>query len=171
LFSRSKPFRQLLGHKDGELAEVDLEREVAAIMALMDPSFLDDKAPCTAEVREFLALGGLAVALADGDVAEGEAEAIAQLCGDRGVLEDAAKLLELSDTAHQERMIEIARTLNLKLSPLQRRKLVEDLTAIALADREILEEELEALAFCAELVEVDVTFVEDTLARLGSALD
>jgi uncharacterized tellurite resistance protein B-like protein len=171
LFARSAPFRRLIGQTGGDIGEAELEREVAAIMALMDPSFLGDDTPCTAEIREYLALGGLAVALADGDLAAGEEEAIGQLCGDRGVLRDAAKLLELSDTAHQERMIELARTLNLELSPLQRRKIVEDLTAIALADREILEEELEALAFCAELLEVDVSFVEDSLARLGSALD
>jgi uncharacterized tellurite resistance protein B-like protein len=171
LFARSAPFRRLIGQQGGEFDEQALEREVAQIMALMDPSFLSDNAPCTAEIREFLALGGLAVAFADGELAHGEQEALGQLCGDRGVIEDAAKLLELSDAAHEERMLEVARTLNLKLSPLQRQKIVEDLVAIAVADHAIHEEELNALAFSAGLLDVNPLFVEDVLARLGSALD
>lgn len=42
-----------------------MERQVAAVVDLMNPSVLGERTSCRREVREFLAYGGVEVALAD----------------------------------------------------------------------------------------------------------
>ena len=46
-----------------------------------------------------------------------------------------------------------------------------DLTAIALADKKLLEAEIDTLSYCAEALGLDRVFVERTLARVTQSLD
>lgn len=171
VFSRSRTYHQLIGRSGGELGEAELEREVAAIMKLMDPTFLDDRSDGSAEVRDFLALAGVAVATADGTVVDAEHDLVVGLVGPEGKLSDGASIEELGDEEFERRMIVAAEKLCLKLSPVRRQKILEDLVAIALADQELAHEEVEVLGTAAVWLGVDPTFVEEAIARYAAALD
>jgi uncharacterized tellurite resistance protein B-like protein len=184
LFSRSETYHSLLGRRGSDarfhrllgksgqaLTEAELEREIAGIMQLMDPSFLRNDKPSNALVREFLALAGVEVALADGTIQRGEKKMLGKLVGRRGLLEDAAAVLELSPEEHARRMSELADALLIELSPVRRQKLVEDLVAIALADRELLQAELDAVAHAASLLGVSAEFVISAVNRASAELD
>ena len=88
-----------------------------------------------------------------------------------GKLSDGASIEELGDEEFERRMIVAAEKLCLKLSPVRRQKILEDLVAIALADQELAHEEVEVLGTAAVWLGVDPSFVEEAIARYAAALD
>jgi uncharacterized tellurite resistance protein B-like protein len=164
-------FHSLLGKSGKPLPEAELEQEVTRIMKLMDPSFLGSEGDERSATREFLALAGLAVACADGKLVASEERALKKIIGKRGVLPDATGLRELSGEAQEERIRQLARELSQRLSPFRRRKLIEDLVAVALADRKLAKQELEVLRAAASLLDVPPQFVAEAVARAARSLD
>jgi uncharacterized tellurite resistance protein B-like protein len=136
-------------------------------IAWMDPSFLDLGAAEQQEVRQFVILGGMAVALADGPLHRSEEMVLARLLGDEELTIDPDAL----GSDPRRRLSELGRHLSLRLAPIRRRKIIEDLAAIALADRHLALAEHDALVGCAELLGVDPRFVDEALGRVGRALD
>lgn len=184
LFSRSETFHALMGRSAADarfhrflgksgalLSEAELEREVGALMKIMNPSFLSDDLDVVVTTRELLALAGMAVALADGQISRGEREALGKLVGKRGLVDKAAELLELSPADHEARMRALAERLARHLPPLGRRKVVEDLIVVALADRQLLRSELEVVVRVAGWLGVPAEEVERTLVRVLGHLD
>ena len=167
LFSRSEPYFSVIGRVGGDLSEGQLEHEVSKVMALMDPSFLDIGAAEQEEVRQFVILGGLAVALADGTLDRSEEVVLARLLGD----EELTIEPEAFGADPEGRLRELGRHLSLRLAPVRRRKIIEDLAAIALADRHLALAEHDALVSCSELLGVDPRFVDEALGRVARALD
>ena len=170
LFARSETYHSLLGRVGGDLSESQLEKQVTEIMALMDPTFLDHELPCHAEVREFLALGGLSIALADGTLDRSEEQEIERMLGADLVIDEATLSL-LGDGAADRRLAELGHHLDMRLSPHRRKRLLEDLTAVALADEQLAEAELEALCRCADLLGIETAFIQEALARVERSLD
>lgn len=183
-YSRSLGYHELCGRSQSEakfhrllsgtselLSEAALEREVRAVMQVMDPSFLGDDSDVTPVVREFLALAGYAVALADGKVVRGEKKALGKLVGKRGVLSAKQTLMELSEEQHAEKMEELARTLKMKLGRTARQKVIEDLVTIALADHQLHKAEVETLVTAAERLAVSPEVIEHAIVRLSGTLD
>lgn len=170
-FARSRTYHALSGRDGGELDEAELEREVGAIVKLMDPSFLDDQGDSSADVRDFLALAGVAVATADGTVVDAEHDLVVGLVGPEGRLSDGTSIEDLGDEEFESRVIAIAEKLCVRLAPVRRQKILEDLVAIALADEDLAEAEVEVLGTAAIWLGVDPRFVEEAIARYASALD
>ena len=164
-------FHRLLGGRGQLLDKAALGQEVRAVMQVMDPSFLRDDSDVTPKVREYLALAGYAVALADGSVARGEKKALGKLVGKRGVSGARKALAELSEQEHTEKMAQLGGNLKMKLGRASRHKIIEDLVTIALADRELQEAEVEAIALAAEQLGVGADVIQHTLARLAGTLD
>lgn len=171
VFARSRTCHTLLGREGGELDEAALEREVHAIVKLMDPSFLGDHGDVSADVRDFLALAGVAVATADGTVHEAEHRLVVGLVGPDGSLSDGALIEDLGDEEFERRLLASAERLCVKLSPVRRQKILEDLVAIALADEDLADAEVEVLGTAAIWLGIDPRFVEEAIARYGTALD
>ncbi len=170
LFARSKTYHRLIGDNGGSLSEADLEAQVSAIVELMNPSVLSEKVTCRSELKEFLALGGVAVARADGKVQRSELKAVAALLG-----ADAdgrlAAVRTMDDNAIGERLSELAGVLRTKLAPVRWLKACEDLCSVALADGTLSEEELGALYAVASLLNVEPGFIDAVMQRAGKSLD
>lgn len=169
LFARSTAYAKLTGKGEGTVGERQLESRVAEIMELMNPSFLSEKLPSRGEVRELLLLGAAAVALADEKLARSEVDVLEKLA--KGADDDVKAALKLGDAARNARIDELAAKLKVGLPPIRAQKIVEDLTAVALADGTMTPDEQETLAALAERLGVDPFFVEDAMARPEDALD
>ena len=171
LFQQSATFAKLRGRGSGRLSEAELEREVAAIMDLMNPACLSERAPCKAELREFLALGAVEVAAADGRIKEAEVQAARRLAGDGQLIDSVEALLAWSGKQRERRLQELAEGLTMHLSGVRRRKIIEDLCAIALADKKVDQSEHDTLCALAGLLAVDPMAVDSTLGMTEHALD
>lgn len=171
LFARSNTYASLAGRTSTGLTERELESEVEAIMAVMNPSCLDEAAPNAAEMREFLALAGLAVAQADKRVDDLEQAALDRFVGTGGVAKALEPELRQSRPARTKRLGVLAEKLKNHTSPLRRKKLLEDLCTIARADKHVDTRErtaLQALAGQLGFGELDVAM---TFASLDAPMD
>jgi uncharacterized tellurite resistance protein B-like protein len=170
LFHRSQAFHRVKGRTGGTLSDKDLNAEVTQLVSLMNPTFLDDKHKHRKEILEFLALGGLEIAAADGKVSRSELKVIQRVAQGLGAAH-LEELFAMNAEQHDIRIAQAAGTINLHLSPIRRHKLVEDLTAVALADRKLEQHELQALYGLAGMLDVEPDFVDASIGRPGRSLD
>jgi hypothetical protein len=81
-FARSKSYLSAIGRAtEGALDDADLEAIVERDLALMDPSYLEEKGEAAEALRRLLYCGGLSVAAANGEVAPSELGALKALLG------------------------------------------------------------------------------------------
>ena len=169
LFATSARYHSLVGRVGGSLDDAEVDRQIAAIMRLMDPTFLWRDAEYAHEVQLFVALGGAQVALADGSVEDSELEVLSRIAG-HGLLDGGADALEGEDGGN-ERLAELGKFLAMRLPIGRRRRIVEDLASVALADRHLHQAELRSLRRSAKLLKVEPSFVAEAVARVQTALD
>jgi Zn-dependent protease with chaperone function/uncharacterized tellurite resistance protein B-like protein len=169
LFERSTTYRSLVGQAPGKLTDADLEREVARVVALMNPTFLH-QTDHSAELGEFVVLGAIATAVADGRLLrceQNEIRRLAAVCGQEAHL---ARLTDLPLAAQQVRMVELAEVLTTHLSSARRVKLLEDLAVVAWIDHHVAAEEVAVLHGAADLLAVLPEVVDRALPRLTYGL-
>jgi uncharacterized tellurite resistance protein B-like protein len=169
-FSQSATYHSIIGKVGGDLSESELEAQVSRIMRFMDPCFTDGTAECHPEIKEMLVLGGLTIALADGTLDRSEEQELERMLGAEIRISDES-LEQLREGAADERLAELGHHLAMRLSSHRRKKILEDLVAIALADERLADTEIDALCRCADLLEIDRRFVEESLGRLARSLD
>ncbi len=169
-FHASSTYHSLVGKVGGDMTEAELEAQVAAIMKLMDPTFEQHDVEYYDELRELLVLGGLTVAMADGTLDRSEEAELERLVGGDLVISDEA-LAQLADGAGDARLKELGKFVAMRVPEVRRKKLVEDLTAIAVADERLANSERKALRRCARYLDVDPQFIDETLARIHTSLD
>ncbi|MEZ4446875.1 MAG: M48 family metallopeptidase [Polyangiaceae bacterium] len=170
LFARSRTFHDLCDSDGGDLSEAELEEEVQALMLLMDPSFLEEREDID-DLRDFLALAGRWVALADGTETADERAVLDHLLRALGAPQGRDRVRSLSGDQMATRLVALGDKLNLTLSPVRKHKVVEDLLAVAMADQLLHDAEIDALADIVALLGADRMDVQAGLGRLQAALD
>ncbi|HHH29173.1 MAG TPA: hypothetical protein ENK57_12620, partial [Polyangiaceae bacterium] len=153
------------------LSEAELEEEVGALMAMMNPTFLEDGDAQLDDVRDFLALAGRSVALADGRVTEDEQAVLDRLLAAAGPAPDREHIRLLTDDEMSDRLVEIGGKLRIGLSHRKKLKLLEDLLAVAMADQVLHDAEVDALVDIAGLLDADRMTIATAMRRLEVALD
>lgn len=171
LFQQSRTFGKLRGKGGGSLGEKDLERQVEALLDLMNPSVLNERTSCRREAREFLVYGGVEVALADSKLSRRELKALRQMVGEGKILDSIDEARAMGEDERGEKLLDLQRTLRLHLPLIRRKKLIEDLAVIAWADRRVHAQEREALYWLAGGLGVEAMFVDETLARPEESVD
>jgi uncharacterized tellurite resistance protein B-like protein len=163
-YSRSDQYRSLTGFGLGDILLDDVEEVVERDLALMEPSYLEEKSDEAKSLKRLLYCAAVSVAAADGNVHEAEVKAVRRLVGQEemwaGVdVEGARKELE-------ERLAAALQ------QPLARRaQLVQHLTIVAAADGVVTPEELGEMGRIATRLEVGPTVIEQTLSASAHPLD
>ncbi len=171
LFHQSKAYRKLQGRGDGSLSDEEASSQVDALLDVMNPLALDERAVQRDDLRKFLVYGGLKVALADSRFSRREQQVIERLVGHDRLVSSLDQLAALDPATIDAQVDDLASRLRVQLAPLHRKRLVEDLCAIALADRKLDARERQALDDIARRLDVSPAFVDDALARAARTLD
>ncbi|HEX2872133.1 MAG TPA: M48 family metallopeptidase [Polyangiaceae bacterium] len=163
-YSRSDQYKSLTGFGPGDIKLEDVEEVVERDLALMEPSYLEEKSDDAKSLKRLLYCAAVSVAAADGNVHEAEIKAVRRLVGQEemwaGVDVVAAKK-ELEE--------KLAAALT---QPLARRaQLVQHLTIVAAADGVVTPEELGEMGRIATRLEVGPTVIEQTLSASAHPLD
>ena len=163
-YSRSDQYKALTGFGPGDIKLEDVEEVVERDLALMEPSYLEEKSDDAKSLKRLLYCAAVSVAAADGNVHEAEIKAVRRLVGQEemwaGVDVEAAKK-ELEE--------KLAAALT---QPMARRaQLVQHLTIVAAADGVVTPEELGEMGRIATRLEVGPTVIEQTLAASAHPLD
>lgn len=145
-------------HLDGDVARSALETECADLLALMEPSYLEEDSEPAEALRRLLFAAAACVASVDGHIDPTELEALSKLLGPKRV--PATLDAELLRTHLPQRLARVKES-----SPRPRRaQLVRDLALIARADGHVSSEEVTEILRIARELEVDPTLVEVVLA-------
>ncbi|MDW8248221.1 MAG: TerB family tellurite resistance protein, partial [Myxococcales bacterium] len=171
LFHQSRTFGKLRGRGGGTIGEKELERQVESLLDLMNPSVLNERTSCRREIREFLVYGGIEIAMADSQISRRELNALKRMVGDGKILETIDEVRAMGEEERGEKLVELQSTLRVHLSLIRRRKLIEDLTAIAWADHRVLPTERESLYWLAGGLGIEAIFVDEALARPERSVD
>lgn len=168
LFSRSKTLAALVGREGAALSEEKMEREVARLMRLMNPSVMEAGLK-DSDIAEFVVLAALAVAEATGGVSASERRALKKLAQGRTELIEKAQSLPFEE--QQLRLVELAEVLTTTLPIMDRAAIVADLTVVARVDGRVSARERLALNGIAELLAVPFGGVDDTLDSAEHGID
>lgn len=164
-FGTSEGFRHDYGGGPFEISNTDLERLVTEDLSLMDPDYLQDKTPKSQILRELLLYAGVLVANADGEVHTSEMEALATLLGKDKV--DTLPSVELAQSK-SETLFQAAKA---QTSLLERTRVIQHLTIIALADQVSDEREIALIEKFAGSLEVDPAIVSQTILAATNSMD
>ncbi|MEQ8272086.1 MAG: M48 family metallopeptidase [Deltaproteobacteria bacterium] len=136
----------------------DVEGEVNDLMALMEPSYLEETSPEAEMMRRLLFTGGVVVAAAANGISDAERAALEKLLG-----EGRLGTRELDVEAISADLERRARDVSEEVPFLRRVQVIRDLCLIALADHRVEEAERAALYRIAELVGVQRDSVDRAL--------
>jgi Zn-dependent protease with chaperone function/uncharacterized tellurite resistance protein B-like protein len=164
-FSRSEPYLAALGKSTDDAWHLeDVEALVDRDLALMEPSYLEEKNQTSDTLRRLLYTAGIAVAAASGGVEHSELEALGRLLGSdhADAPKDVPKLL-----GDLEGRIKAALEVPLK----NRAQLIQHLTIIAAADGNVSEEELHVMEEIARKLEVGAQVVHQTIRGAMHPID
>jgi len=163
-YSRSDQYKALTGFGPGDIALSEVEEIVERDLALMEPSYLEEKSEDAKSLKRLLYCAAVSVAAADGNVHEAEIKAVRRLVGQEemwaGVDVEAAK-----------KELEEKLTLALTQPMARRAQLVQHLTIVAAADGVVTPEEMGEMGRIATRLEVGPTVIEQTLAASAHPLD
>ena len=135
----------------------ELEAHVATLMALMEPSYLDEKSTIAELMRRTLLAGAIAVADADGHISEAEVAVFEKFFGRRSFSDklDVARIKADLD----QRIADM----NNKVPPPRRVQVVRDLCLVVRAEGEVEAHGRRVLDDIAKRLEVPAAIVDQTL--------
>ncbi len=164
-FSRSEPYLQALGKStSGALKLDDVEKIIDDDMALMEPTYLQEKGNKSDILRRLLYTGGIAVAAAYNGIEPSELEALSKLLG-------PDYQTPPSDTALVIKDLDARIKAALEVPLMARAQLVQHLTIIAAADGTVQDEEMRVMEQIALGLGVDPYVIHQTIRGAMSPMD
>jgi uncharacterized tellurite resistance protein B-like protein len=164
-FARSRGYAGATGQGPGDLSDDQVEEIVERELALMEPTYLEEKGETSALMRRLLYLGGVSVAAANGEITEQELSALRALLGDAET--EPATDLEAVRKELEKTLGEAAGAVSLA----GRAQLVQHLTVIAAADGVVDPVEHDEMVRLALALGVDPIVVAQTLRASAAPMD
>lgn len=164
-FARSQTYRRAVGRGEDGITAEELEQLVEQDLAIMEPTYLEDRSELSELMRKVLYGAGVAVAAANGEIAESEMKALRALLGAKHAdvpddVETVKKELESKFEEAKEKVTLMGRT-----------QIVQHATIVAAADGVVDDRELAELTRIARGLDVDPEVIELTLAGAAAPMD
>lgn len=164
-FARSTTYRSLTGLGKGDVDAAALEAVVERDLALMEPTYLEEKGPTSDLMRRLLYCAGVSVAAVTGGISDVEQSALRALLGER----ESQAPSKLDDVKRElEEKLDVA---NREVALAGRMQLVQHLTVIAAADGVVDREEHAEISRISGRLGVDARIVEETLRGAAAPMD
>jgi uncharacterized tellurite resistance protein B-like protein len=163
-YSRSDQYKSLSGFGPGDIKLEDVEEVVERDLALMEPSYLEEKSEDAKILKRLLYCAAVSVAASDGNVHEAEIKAVRRLVGQEEMWAGV-------DVVAARKELEEKLTAALTQPLARRAQLVQHLTIVAAADGVVTPEELGEMGRIATRLEVGPTVIEQTLSASAHPLD
>jgi uncharacterized tellurite resistance protein B-like protein len=163
-YSRSDRYKAQTGFGPGDIKLDDVEEVVERDLALMEPSYLEEKSDDAKSLKRLLYCAAVSVAAADGNVHEAEIKAVRRLVGQEEMWAGV-------DVVAAKKELEEKLTAALTQPLARRAQLVQHLTIVAAADGVVTPEELGEMGRIATRLEVGPTVIEQTLSASAHPLD
>lgn len=163
-FFRSKRFHDASGHGPNTLDDAQVDALTNRDLALMEPSYLEEKGVASEQFRAALYAGGVLVATADGEVHTNERQALRSLLGQ-------ARVEEPLDAEKAKKRFDALLPSLLKEPLAQRARLVQHLVVVSASDGVVDPREVGQLEALAQALQVDPVVVHETVRSAAHPLD
>ena len=168
LFHRSETYCNTFSQPtNADMTEEQMEAKIAGFMKLMEPSYLHGTDDVSQKIKEFIFVGAMAVASADGVVKEEELHTLSQLLTEdvRGPLEERMKdwTPEMMMQALAEQGEKILPHLNFAGIS----NIIRDLILVSVADGNLDQREYETLSQICITLNAHPSFIDQILASIN----
>jgi len=169
VFTRGRPYFSLIGQSGGELTAEQVADEVAEMMSLMEPTYLQDATDTGRKARSYLLAAGFLVAAANGVVEQSEVNALVQIVGQQVSPEEIRQTFSRSVPEVRDEVGVLAKDLSALLTGVQKLQLIRDMVVISYADGSVDQHEVDCLVWICNGLGVDPRFIQQVLdsARRG----
>ncbi len=171
LFRQSETYHTLIGQDGGTITEGEMEKEIKAVMSLMEPSYLNDNSELSTTVQQFLFIAGYAIAAANGVVEDSEVESLGSIVKAETFSTLLPKVTSKSVDELMHMAYEEAKVLNLHMNAMSKLNIIKDLSVISYADGSIDEEEVQVLYGISQMLGIYPDFVDQVLHDAGQGMD
>lgn len=168
LFHRSETYCNTFSQPtNADMTEGQMEEKIAGFMKLMEPSYLHGTDDVSQKIKEFIFLGAMAVASADGVVKEEELHSLSQLLTD----EVRAPLEESMKDWTPEMMMLVLNEQSEKILPhltfASMSNIIRDLILVSVADGTLDRKEYEVLSQICTTLNVHPSFIDQILSSIN----
>lgn len=165
LFSRSETYFKLAQLEGGEISEQEMEDEIAELMNLMVPKYLNDNSEQSRLIQKLLFWAGIDVAEANGVVEDSELEALKSIISQDIFEEENDKYQNMDRNRYHPAHFgsQYGHEVLTFADKVTTHNIIRDICLIALADGSLDESELGVIQNIAYFLHVDAQFVESVL--------
>jgi Zn-dependent protease with chaperone function/uncharacterized tellurite resistance protein B-like protein len=171
VFTKGEPYHRLIGEEGFELTAEQVATEVAELMSIMEPTYLQDSSDVGKKARRYLLTAGYLVAGANGVVERSEVEALASIVGPQVGPDEIKQMLSQPMGVVRDEVAALAKDLSAHLSGVQRLQLVRDMVVISYADGSVDAQELDCLVWLCAGLGVDPRFIQQVLMTAQQGVD
>lgn len=168
-YSKSKLYQKALGEDPTGIEADDLEAIIDRDLKLMEPTYLEEKTSDSQLLRKILFNAGMLVAAANHEIVEQEVKSLRTLLGADLVDEGVVERFDRDKT--NEKLSEQAKKAVDDIPLADRARVIQHLTIIAAADGTVDSDELGEMSRIADLLQVNPTVIDQTLAAAAEPMD
>lgn len=169
VFTRGEPYHRLVGESGGTLSGDEVAAEVAELMSIMEPTYLQDETDVGQKTRRYLLASGYLVAAANGVIAQSEVNSLSSLVGPQVSPDEMRQMFSRPFEDVKVEVEALAKDLSALLTGVKKLQLIRDAVIISFADGAVDQAELNCLVWLCNGLGVDPRFIEQVLnsARRG----
>lgn len=143
-------------------SEKEMEEKISGFMSLLEPTYLQNSDDSSKVIKEFIFLGGIAVASADSNITEEELKTLWQILPDQN--QEAYEKIKTWDLdTMKAALTEQAERVFPHLTYAMSMNIIRDLTLISLADGTLSDPEMDVLAGICILLRLHPSFIDQVL--------
>ena len=171
IFTRGKPYFELIGQPGDGLSAEKVAEEVSELMGIMEPTYLQDSTDTGDKAQHYLLSAGFLVAAANGVVERSEVDALAQILGPRVSPEEMREIFSRPVPEVTDEVKALAKDLSALLTGAQKLQLIQNMVVISYADGSVDEDEIECLVWLCNGLGVDPGFIQQVLNSAMRGVD
>lgn len=163
IFTHGRPYWELMSQERGELSRDQVDEKVGELMAIMEPTYLQDTTDVGRKTQRYLLVAGYLVAAANGKVEPTEVQALATIVGPQVSPAEIQAMFNHPVGALREEIARLSKELMAHMTGIQKLKLVRDMVVISIADGSLDKSELACLVWLCQNLGVDPQFIQQIL--------
>lgn len=171
VFTRGAPYFELIGQAGGTLTENQVAEEVAELMSIMEPTYLQDESDVGDKARHYLLAAGYLVAAANGVVEQSEVNALQAIVGAQVAPDDMRQMFSRPLPEVRAEVEALAKDLSALMTGVQKHQLIRDMVVISYSDGSIDQAELDYLVWLSNGLGVDPRFIQQVLNAAQRGVD
>ncbi|WP_028974591.1 M48 family metallopeptidase [Spirochaeta cellobiosiphila] len=164
LYEKSQVYRQLSGQKGGSLSRDDMEKDIKQMLSLMDPPLLADESEFPDLIQKYTFLAGYILLRTSHRREDFKLQSLKSLTSEEVFTSTLKAFGDKDKEIIEAELRSLSSTMNIILSPVQKRNLLLELLPICSVEDEIDRKVIKMLYDLSYMLQIDSEFIDRVLA-------